>query len=201
MSYLKSIYGKKETIQKINESSADYIHVDLIDGIFCGERNYEIQEIMKDLQDVTKPIDIHLMIENPKEEIEYLTSLNPCCITIPVEIPNVNEFISLIKSYSIPVGLSINPETSIEKILPFLSNIDVVLVMTVHPGKGGQEFMESVIPKLQEIDKLKKNFEISIDGGINDQTVFLVRPYADRVVSGSFVCMQEDFESQIGKLR
>ena len=201
VSYLKSIYEKKETIQKINESSADYIHVDLIDGIFCGERNYEIQEIMEDLQDVTKPIDIHLMVNDPKEEIECLAKLKPSCITIPVEIPNVNEFITLIKSYSIPAGLSINPETSIEKILPFLSNIDVVLVMTVHPGKGGQEFMESVIPKLQEIYNLKKNFEISIDGGINDQTVSLVSPYADRVVSGSFVCMQEDFESQIGKLK
>ena len=201
VSYLKSIYGKKETIQKINESSADYIHVDFIDGLFCGERNYEIQEIMKDLQDVTKPIDIHLMVNNPKEEIEYLAKLKPSCITIPVEIPHVNEFITLIKSYSIPVGLSINPDTPLTNILPFLSNIDVVLVMTVHPGKGGQEFMESVIPKLQEIDKLKKNFEISIDGGINDQTVSLVSPYADRVVSGSFVCMQEDFESQIGKLK
>ena len=201
VSYLKSIYGKKETIQKINKSSADYIHVDLIDGIFCGEKNYEIQEIMEDLQDVTKPIDIHLMINNPKKEIKCLAKLKPSCITIPVEIPNINEFISLIKSYSIPVGLSINPETSIEKILPFLNSIDIVLVMTVHPGKGGQDFMESVIPKLKEIYEFKKNFEISIDGGINDQTISLVSPYADQVVSGSFVCMQEDFERQIAKLR
>ena len=73
--------------------------------------------------------------------------------------------------------------------------------MTVHPGKGGQDFMESVIPKLKEIYEFKKNFEISIDGGINDQTISLVSPYADQVVSGSFVCMQEDFERQIAKLR
>ena len=201
VSYLKSIYGKKETIQKINESSADYIHVDLIDGVFCGERNYEIQEIMEDLKDVKKPVDIHLMINHPKEEIECLAKLKPSCITIPVEIPNVLEYIHLIQSYSIPVGLSINPETPLTHILPFLSSIDVVLVMTVHPGKGGQEFIESVIPKLKEIYKLKKHFEISIDGGINDQTVSLVSPYADRVVSGSFVCMKEDFETQIANLR
>ena len=201
VSYLKSIYGKKETIQKINESSADYIHVDLIDGIFCGERNYKIQEIIEDLKDVKKKIDIHLMVNHPKEEIQCLAKLNPSCMTVPVEIPNVSEYIDLIKSYSIPVGLSINPETPLTNILPFLDSIDVVLVMTVHPGKGGQEFMENVLPKLQEIYKIKKNFEISIDGGINDQTVSLVSPYADRVVSGSFICMQEDFESQIAKLR
>ncbi len=201
VSYLKSIYDKKTTIEKINQSNADYLHVDLIDGIFCGEKNYDIVKIIEDLKTNKLPLDIHLMIKNPEEEIEKLALLKPDTITIPVEILKGKNYINKIKEKQIKVGLSINPETSLKELKPYEDIVDSILIMSVHPGKGGQEFLKEVLPKIIEARTQNPKIKISVDGGINDETVKWVRPYVNQVVSGSFVCQKENFNEQIEKLK
>lgn len=199
VSFLKSLDSKEETIKKIDSSSADYIHVDIMDGIFVKEKNDDLDELISLLKKVNKPLDIHLMVLNPQKYIEKLKVLKPEFITIQVEILNPLVYLKLIKSYNIKAGLAINPDTKVKMILPYLNYIDLVLVMSVYPGKGGQKFITSVDNKLKEIPNNK--VLISIDGGINDETIKNVRSYIDMCVSGSYVCMNENFDEQIKKLR
>ena len=124
----------------------------------------------------------------------------PKFITFHLEATDkVNEMIDMIHSYGIKCGISIKPNTSVKELLPYLNKIELVLVMSVEPGKGGQKFMPIAIDKINELRKLNKNIIISIDGGINDETVRLVN--TDMVVSGSYVCMSDNFEEKINKLK
>lgn len=204
VSFLKSKVSKKECIERIEKTSASYIHVDLMDGVFVPEKNDDIEEVISLLKNHIKPLDIHLMVQDPKEDIKKLSILKPEYITIQVEIEQVKEDIKLIHSYGIKAGLAINPDTSIEKLKPFLNDIDLVLVMSVYPGKGGQSFIMDSIGTLQELQEInmniKNDFKVSIDGGINKETVGYVCKYVDQVVSGSFVCMSDDYERQINML-
>ena len=143
VSFIKSKYDDITTIQKIDETSADYLHVDIMDGKFAGQKNYSVEDIINLAKHTSKLLDIHLMVLNPESYIEGLVQLNVKCITFHVEATDkVNEIIDLIHSYGIKAGISLNPETSVEKIKPYLDRIDEVLIMTVHPGKGGQTFIE-----------------------------------------------------------
>ena len=112
---------------------------------------------------------------------------------------------SAIKKHQVRCGLAINPETKIETIYPYLDFIDQILVMSVHPGMGGQTFIPNTVEKLKILSTLKKEknlpFLISVDGGINKETISLVKEYVDRVVSGSFICMNEDYDTQINLLK
>lgn len=205
VSYLKSNYSLEETIEKIERSSCDFIHLDLIDGVFVGEKNYTMENIIKIFNDSRKPLDIHCMINDPSEEIECFSILQPAFITVHHEIKNFDKCLKKIKGLGMKCGIALNPDTSIEEILPYLQDIDLVLVMSVYPGKGGQRFMESSIDKCMKLNVLRGeqhlDFIISIDGGINDETVDLVRPYVDMVVSGSYICMSKDYDRNIMKLR
>ena len=142
VSYLKSPYSVIETILKINETSCDYLHVDLMDGVFAGTNNYDQERVLNELKLSMKSLDIHLMMVEPAPVIQALAVLNPYCITIPVEILQDDYLIRLIKSYGIKCGLAINPDTPIESLSPFLKEIDLVLLMSVYPGLGGQKFLE-----------------------------------------------------------
>ena len=110
----------------------------------------------------------------------------------------------MIKSYGIGVGLSIKPKTSVEFIEKYLDRVDNVLIMSVEPGRGGQKFMDSVVYKIDILDKIRKNkklnYKISIDGGINKDTIDKVRN-VDFVISGSYICMNDDYQSMIDSLR
>ncbi len=205
VSYLKSAYEKKETLQKISQTSCDFLHVDLMDGIFAGEKNFTLETVKEDLKEYAKPLDIHLMIQNPQEEIASLSKLHPKYMTIPVEILEVEECIDLITNNHISVGLAVSPDTDVKKLLPYLDRISLILIMSVYPGKGGQEFLSQTIEKLKEVRKLlaltSNNILLSVDGGINNETISLVSPYVDMVVSGSYICLNENFEKQITSLR
>ena len=124
----------------------------------------------------------------------------PEFITFHLEATDkVNEIIDLIHSYGIKCGISIKPNTSVKELLPYLDKIELVLIMSVEPGKGGQKFMPIAIDKINELRKLNKNIIISVDGGINDETVRMVN--TDMVVSGSYVCMSDNFEKNIEILK
>lgn len=200
VSFIKSKYDDITTIQKIDETSADYLHVDIMDGKFAGQKNYSVEDIINLAKHTSKLLDIHLMVLNPESYIEGLVQLNVKCITFHVEATDkVNEIIDLIHSYGIKAGISLNPETSVEKIKPYLDRIDEVLIMTVHPGKGGQTFIEEMTKKIDELNNLG-DYILAVDGGINAETIKLVKK-ADMAVSGSFICESNDYEKSIEILR
>ena len=200
VSILKSKFDEKETIRRINNTTADYIHVDVMDGHFVLEKSkpYEFLHTSK------KKLDVHLMVANPFNFISKYSFLNTESITIPIEIDeDINGLIEFIKARGLKAGLSISPDTKVSELEPYLGKIDEILVMSVYPGKGGQKFMESVLYKIDLLEKMRKErknkFTIKIDGGINDTTIMKVSR-ADAVVCGSFICMEEDFQTQIDKL-
>ncbi len=199
VSFLKYQNSKAETIQKISQTSADYIHVDIMDGLFVSQKNDDLDEFINLLKDCNKPLDIHLMVLNPLVYINKLKVLNPMFITIQAEILNPLVYIKQIKKANIKVGLAINPNTDISLLDNYLKYIDLVLIMSVNPGLGGQKFIEEVIPKIKKLKS--KNVLISIDGGINDETIKLVKEDVDICVSGSYICLSDNFEKQINKLR
>ena len=201
VSYLKSKYDVKKTIELINKSNADYIHVDLMDGIFVKNNNLQIEETIENLKNHIKPLNIHLMVEKPIPIIEKLSVLKSETIVIHFEIPNFLDSLIKLDELKIKKGLAINPDTDVLKLRPFLEQIDEVLIMSVYPGKGGQTFIKETLNKLKWLKKYKDenglNFNIAVDGGINDETVFLIRDYVDIVISGSFICMHDDYNKQI----
>jgi len=204
VSYLKSIYDKKKTIEEIEKTSADFIHVDLMDGKFVEKNNIDMQDLQKLLKDCQKPLDIHLMTNEFETYLSELEALHPKYLTIHLEAPfDTDKSIDMIKKRGIKVGLAIKPNTSVEHIVPYLQKIDLLLVMSVEPGLGGQKFLPSTITKLQDLKKYQAihPFLINVDGGINDTTIQDIKPYVDMVVSGSFICEQKCYETQIKKLR
>lgn len=205
MSFLKSKYNLKDTIDKINNTDAEYIHVDVMDGNFVPNISCIYNDVKDVLKNTNKMLDIHLMVDNPIKYILEYKNLSPKFITIHSEINNnIDDLIDLIKSYGIGVGLSIKPKTSIEFIEKYLDKVDNVLIMSVEPGRGGQKFMDSVVYKIDILDKIRKNkklnYKISIDGGINKDTIDKVRN-VDFVISGSYICMNDDYQSMIDNLR
>lgn len=206
VSYLSSIFDKKNTIRLIDKSIADFIHVDLMDGKFVPKNNFEIKNVLNDLKDTKKPLDIHLMVLNPKRYIDDLSKLNPEYITIHLESNNIEETIKLIKSKNIKVGISIKPNTDISYLEPYYNEIDLILVMTVEPGAGGQRFLFDMLKKIEDLNNIRNSngykYLISVDGGINEYTAYKVKKSGgDILVSGSFVCHHEDFDERINLLR
>lgn len=177
-------------IQMLNNSDTDYIHFDVMDGKFVKNKNLSIKELEKYLKMSKKKNDVHLMVKNPKEYIKTLSIYNISYLTIHKEIENYKEMIKLIKSYGIKPGLAINPETNIEDVFEDLSSVSLVLLMSVHPGKSGQEFIEETSNKIsilkEEILKKNLNVKISIDGGIKEEVLEKIKD-VDIVVSASYI--------------
>ena len=201
MSFLKTRLTPQETISELNWTSCDYLHIDVMDGVFVDNETMNIDEITLLLRENIKPLDVHLMCSDLKKYIPLYADLMPKYITFHLEaVDNVDEIINCIHSYGIKCGISIKPKTNVDELLPYLDNIDLVLVMSVNPGLGGQTFMMESIDKINKLRKLNKgNFKISVDGGINNETIKYVD--VDIAVSGSYVCMSNDFEEAIRNLR
>ena len=208
VSFLKSNDDLETTIKKIEETSADYIHVDIMDGIFVENKNFEVSDIKKMFKNTTKKLDVHMMMCSPNKyvrefakipNIEYLT-LHYEAHRRPIDV------INMIRHTNMKVGIAINPETKVSHIVPMLNHIDEVLVMSVKPGKGGQKFMEDVLYKVETLKELREannyHYIISIDGGINGDTVKMAKDAGvDMVISGSYVCKSEDYNERIKILR
>jgi len=205
VSYISSKYKLNDTIKKIDESNADYIHVDLMDGKFVESKNFTIGEVTKLLGNTKKMLDVHLMTLKPEKYVEDLALLNTEFITFHIEaVKDPLKTIKFIKNLGLRVGIAINPETDIKAIEPYFSLIDQVLVMSVNPGKGGQQFISDVLEKVNELINLKEkyNFIISVDGGINAESIKeLNGKNIDMIVSGSYICQSDNFNKQISNLK
>lgn len=203
VSYISSIYDTKKTIDKINETSADAIHVDLMDGIYCGTKNFDINYLPTYFSDNKKDIELHLMLNNPSNYLDKLIPLKPSIIYIhPKTQESIISFFLKLDELNIKKGIAINPDEDISLYEHYFKYIDRILLMSVYPGKGGQKFLSSTIPRLNELIsyKNKYNFEIYLDGGINDKVIKDVN-FVDGIVSGSYICQSKDYEKQIKSLR
>lgn len=186
--------------------SADYIHLDVMDGHFVPNISFGYA-VLRKIKEITKlPLDTHLMIANPYDYIDDFIKIGSHIITIHVEANKPLETIKKIKKNNVKAGISLKPGTPLEVIIPYLNLIDLVLVMTVEPGFGGQSFMEDQMNKVRELDRLRKkhNFTylIEIDGGINDKTIHKVlNTGCDIVVAGSYILNQKDRIKAIQSLR
>ena len=184
------------------DTSVDYIHVDVGDGKFIERKFNPIKELLELNGALTKRLDVHFMVCDVEKYIIDYSELNCEYITIHCELKkDILKVLDLIKSYGIKRGLAISPDTDISFLEPFLDDIDMILVMSVVPGKGGQSFIYSSIDRIKEIKKLigNRDIVISVDGGINSETVKMVD--TDIVVSGSFVLGSSNIEESIGLLR
>lgn len=181
-------------INRLNNSNVDYIHFDVMDGKFVSNKNITVSELPKLIDNAKKKIDIHFMVSNPDKYIEKICYYNIEYITIHYEIKNLEDYIDKIKNYGFKVGIAIKPETDIEKIYYLLDKVNLVLIMSVEPGKSGQKFIDvsDKINKLkQEIINRKLNVKISVDGGINEEVLTYVKE-ADILVSSSFILSDLD---------
>lgn len=181
-------------INRLNNSDVDYIHFDVMDGKFVSNKNITVSELSKLIDAAKKKIDIHFMVNDPGKYIDKICFYNIDYITIHYEIKNLEDYIDKIKDYGFKVGIAVKPETDIEKIYYLLDKINLVLIMSVEPGKSGQKFINvsDKINKLkQEIINRKLNVKISVDGGINDEVLDYVKD-CDILVSSSFILSDLD---------
>ena len=167
------------TLTKLNDTDVDFIHVDVMDGKYVENKSLPFKEMRHIYKFTDKRLDVHLMVASPSIYISDYASLNTEYITIHLDTL---------------------------ELIPYLPYIDLILVMGVIPGKGGQKFIDKTIDKLKELKVLKKeykdfNFKISIDGGVNDIVAKKIHNLTDIIVSGNYITSSDDYQKQINSLR
>lgn len=206
VSCLKSVYDREKTISLLdNIDEVDLIHLDLMDGTYVEENNLDIDEIISSFLNISKPIDIHLMISDPLKYLDKLSTLKPRYITFhPDAVKDPMKVINAIKEKNIKVGLAINIDVDIESYSKYYDYADLILIMSVKAGLGGQKFMPEVLSKIDYFSNLKDDdydFTLEIDGGITDEIYHKLQKYPiDIFVIGAYICMNENFERVIKKI-
>lgn len=185
---LLSIKDRLEFIKKINDYDIDYIHIDVMDNTFTNNVAYSIEEINEINKISNKKLDIHLMVNDPIKYINSFNNMNIEYIIFHVEIDkDINDLINTVHGMGYKCGLAINPNTNIDVLEQYINNIDLILVMSVMPGYGGQLFINSIYNKLESLRNKYKNITISVDGGINQDNIYKLSSLVDMVVIGSYL--------------
>lgn len=182
-----------EEIETIDNAGAEYIHVDVMDGMFVPSISYGMPVIKSIRKSTGKVFDVHLMISEPIRYIADFAALGADMITVHVEAcSDVVATIEKIREYKLKVGITLNPDTPVSAIKPYLNRVDMVLIMSVNPGFGGQKFITSSVDKIKEVkrlrDELNLSYDIEVDGGINiDNLATVLEAGANVIVAGSAI--------------
>ena len=204
-SILSADFGDiKRELERVREAGADLVHVDVMDGHFVPNLTIG-PAVVKDIRRSTKlPLDVHLMIESPEKFIKQFADAGSDMITVHIETvgpKGMRSMRSFLKRRSIRFGVSLNPATPLSKIKPVLGLVDLVLVMSVNPGFGGQAFIPSAVSKVRELKGMFSG-DISVDGGINEKTAGLVVDAgANILAAGSYIFKSNNYALSIRRLR
>ena len=197
-----------EEVRSLEQCGADVIHCDVMDGVFVNNITFGIKMVEDIRKCTTLPLDCHLMIVNPEKYVERFAKAGADSITVHYEAcqDNLGEVLKLIKSTGVKCGAVINPDTPVEKIKDVIPLCDMVLVMSVFPGFGGQKFMPIALDKLREIraiiDASGKDIDLEIDGGVTAENVEEIKAAgANVIVAGNAVFKAEDRAKIIAKLK
>ena len=197
-----------EQVAEATRDGADLIHVDVMDGHFVPQITIGALVVAAIRKYTTLPLDVHLMIESPEEQIAQFAKAGANIITVHIEpCPHIHRVIQMIKATGVKAGISLNPATSLSMLDEILPEVDLVLVMTVNPGFGGQTFIESTLAKIArlraELDRRELNIELEVDGGINTKTApRVVKSGATALVAGAAIFSSgETIGEAIKKLR
>ncbi len=194
-------------IEMVNNSKADWFHLDIMDGVFVPNISYGLPVVEQISKIAKKPLDVHLMIVDPDRYIEAFKKAGADILTVHYEAcTHLHRTIQNIHSHDMKAGVSLNPHTPISVLEEIITDIDVVLLMSVNPGFGGQSFIENTYAKVEKLAKLikEKNTEviIEIDGGVNLETgKKLIEAGANALVAGSFVFGADDPNQTISDLK
>lgn len=194
-------------VEMINRSEADWFHIDIMDGVFVPNISFGLPVLAAMKKHATKLMDVHLMIVNPDNFVEDFKNAGADILTVHFEAcTHLHRTIQLIKSHGMKAGVALNPHTNVDVLKSVIKDIDLVLIMSVNPGFGGQKFIEEAVSKTAELKEMIVNSGssalIEIDGGVNLETgKRLVDAGADALVAGSFVFKSEDPEKTIAALK
>lgn len=197
----------QQEIKHLEEAGVDYIHFDVMDGNFVPNISFAFP-ILNQIRQVTDlTIDTHLMVQDPERYIQTFAEAGSDIITVHVEATNhIHRAIQMIHDTGKKAGITLNPGTPIESVVPVLKDIDLVLVMTVNPGFGGQKFIDNGIEKIKFLKDYKEkyhlNYEIEVDGGVNEVTAkTCIDAGADVLVAGSYFFKHKDLSIPTSVLR